>query len=307
MELSLFKQRFRDLRDRYPCSDNAEIARIMGVSERTLRRYFDPDDPSIPDGLAMINLLEHIGADPGVMLFPDRRQPAPAMSALILTRQAILKTLAIILITPDMDVLGCTHLFAGLYDTVPENMTGTNMFKDWSHYAIDNYPWIPKSLGEHRKSQIEILMTMAKENKVSSNLCWFVCPKGNMTWVLMRCFYLDDGNFLFIDIPVDDPSTEFIDKVAVKNDQLVFRVGEWEITLDSQTVYSRFMSGWDITRIAESLKWDRQQVLDTLDTFRQIMGATDLEEMRETLWHWAFDGKAFDQYSMIRANGKALI
>jgi hypothetical protein len=127
-----------------------------------------------------------------------------------------------------------------------------------------------------------------------------------MTWVLMRCFYLDDGNFLFIDIPVDDPSTTFIEGVTVKNDQLVFQVGEYEITLDSQAVYSRFMSGWDITRIAESLKWDRQQVLDTLDTFRQIMGATDLEEMREILWHWAFDGKAFDQYSMIRANGKVL-
>jgi hypothetical protein len=221
---------------------------------------------------------------------------------------AIHQKLAILLVDEDMTVRSCTVTFAKLYDVTPADLVGTNMFKDWGHYGIDNYRWLPKDHQHSRKSVVEILMALAKEDGASSQMVWFTSPNGNIRRVVMRCFYLG-SNYLFIDLPLDDKSSTGIPTCSGIDDNGMYYITtniDVRISAVDREVANKFMCGWDFGRIADHLSIDRSQVREALERYQQITNTADLDELREVSWEWAADEKMFDSLSVIRANGCAL-
>ena len=180
MEKHEFKRRMASFfKDRLQVSA-AEIAEVAGVSERTVRRWNNPDDPSIPDTFQALTIIDHYNLEIGPIIWPERypgisqRQTATATTWL---RQVVRNHTAMLLVNTDMEVVFCTDLFARLYNKRMEELAGTNMFD--LDYAITEYPWYPIGT-DPRQSIVTTLMALADEGRPASQVCFFVSPHGKV-------------------------------------------------------------------------------------------------------------------------------
>ena len=152
-------------------------------------------------------------------------------------------------------------------------------------------------------------MAVAREDGVSSQTAWFTAPNGNIRRVIMRCFYQADG-FLFIDLPMDDTSATGIPTCSgVDENGLTYTSAATGVKVRDidRSVTKKFMSGWDIGRIATDLGVPREEVNIALGKYQQITGTADLDELREVCWEWASEEKLYDGQSVIRVNGTVLV
>jgi hypothetical protein len=310
MDIRGFKERCFNKAGNTKGADNAALAKLIGVSERQLRRYYDVNDPAMPTVMQMGIICETFNVSMDTLMFPERFPGKVSQSGSGHMREAmsaINHHLAVVLIDEDMKVLACTPLFAELYETSAQELQGTNIFKDWAHYAEDNYPWWPDDGGSHRQSVVSTLMAIAKDSGVSSQTVWFISPCGNIKRVLMRCWYLGP-NYLFLDAPLDDTTT-YVDarEMGVKDGQLALIVGGRHNTSEDTVVLHKWMSGWDIGHIAKHTKQKREQVVEVLDTMGAHFGVGDHDELREALWDYASEDRFWNPYGLVRANGKALV
>ncbi len=186
-------------------------------------------------------------------------------------------------------------------------MIGSSFLSDWASYAYDNYAWMPDSEGHYRKPIIETLMAVAKDAGAGSQVCWLLSPCGNMRRVLLRCLDMEDGTYLCINAPIDDSSDSVVNMKGVNKDgRFCIKFGERYRSIDHYTALHKFMSGWDVERIADHLGWERSQVITCLDEFRADVRADDLDQMREIIWELTAEGKIWDPYAIVRVNGAAL-
>jgi hypothetical protein len=313
MDIKGFKERCFNLATRTKGADHTALAKLIGISERQLRRYYDVNDTAMPTVAQMGTICKTFNLSMDALMFPDRfpnaighRQTAYLRDAL----QAINAHLALVIIDEDLNIFGVTPLFAKLYDTTAPEMAGTNMFKDWIKPGGAGYDWVPDLHVNRRNSVVEILMAVAKDAGVSSQMVWFMSSAGDLRRVLMRCFYLEDtGHYMFIDVPVDDAAEDYMGKAAHKNEdgEFCITVGEKCRTLEDTSVLGMFMSGWDIGRTAGYLGWKRERVLDVLDQYRETFGAADFDQMREYIWEWISNEKIFDPLALVRCNSTALV
>ncbi len=308
MDIQFLKKRFRYQRSITPGATTQKLSEVMGVSERTVRRYFDLNDSTMPDIIGLTKAAEHFGVSLDAMIFPNQRLAGmPRDSHALAFGNLVYNHLAIIWIKEDLEVEYVTPAWAKLYSTTAEKMIGTSFLTDWTSYAHDNYTWMPDSEGHYRKPIIETLMAVAKDAGVSTQVCWYLSPCGNMRRVLLRCYYIEDDTYLCIDIPIDDTSDPIMDVEGVSKDgKFYIKFGELYRSVDHYTAMHKFMSGWDVGRIAEHLGWERSQVIICLDGFCADVYAEDFDQMRERIWEWAAEGKIWDPYTIIRVNGAAL-
>ena len=69
LELSTLKGRLRQLRQNNPAMTLKDMSEVVGVSERTMRRYDDPSDPSEPGFLAVAKICQHYGISMDYLAF----------------------------------------------------------------------------------------------------------------------------------------------------------------------------------------------------------------------------------------------
>ena len=293
-------------------SDNPEItvwklAQTAGVSERTIRRYLNPEDSSIGDIVMLYKVAVAFDISLDILFFPDEfPKLRPSRSDSNALRYSIQEKLALLWTDEEMNVIHCTDTFAALYDTTPQAMCGTNMFQDWTFYGQDNYQWLSESVSDTRKPQLETLVAVTLEEGSGSHQAFFLSPDGTLTRVLMRCFHLKPG-FLFLDIPLDDPSFQERGNVTVNSHgQPVLRYESVDMELIDPHVLSGFMSGWDRQKVADQLKVSREQVTESLKRGLLWFGVDDLDALREAAWERVFEHGVVDQYSIIKANGRML-
>jgi len=308
MDIQSFKNRIRRGRGITPGATTEKLSAIMGVSERTVRRYFDLNDPTMPDVIGLAKAAGYYGMSLDAMMLPNQKLAGmPRDRRALAFGNVVYDHMAIIWVTEGLEVKYATPAFAKLYGTTAEKMIGTNAIRDWAGYASDNYVWMPESEREYRRPIIETLMAVAKNAGVGTQVCWFLSPCGNMRRVLLRCFYMEDGTYLCIDIPIDDASDPLMNVEGVNKDgKFCVKFGDQYRSVDHYTVLHKFMSGWDVGRIAEHLGWERSQVITCLDGYRVDVCAENLDQMREIIWEWTAEGKIWDPYSIMRVNGAAL-
>ena len=284
-----------------------KLAKAAGVSERTIRRHLDLNDPSLGDigMLYKVALAFDISLD--ILFFPDEfPKLSSSRSQSNALRYSIQGKLALLWTDEEMNVVHCTDTFASLYDSTPLAMIGTNMIEDWAHYANDHYKWFPEPVSDTRKSQIETLVAVTREEGAGSIQAFILSPDGTLTRVLIRCFSLNKG-FLFLDIPLDDPSSQDRRKATINSSGVpVLRYDSVDLHLIDAQVLAGFMSGWDRQKIADQLGLTRVQVTESLSRELLLFGVDDLDALREAAWDWAFEPWAIDRYSIIRANGRNL-
>jgi PAS domain-containing protein len=308
MDIQSLKTRFRHQRSITPGATTKKLSNVMGVCDRTVRRYFDLNDSAMPDIIGLAKVAEHFGVSLDAMLLPNQKLAGmPRDSRALAFGNAVYSHLAIIWFKEDLEIEYVTPAYAKLYSTTAEQMIGTNILGDWTSYAHDNYAWVPDSEGHYRKPIIETLVAVAKDAGVSTQVCWYLSPCGNIRRVLLRCFYMEDDTYLCIHVPIDDESDPIMDVDGVNKDgRFCIKFGERCRSADHYTAMHKFMSGWDVGRIAEHLGWERSQVITCLDGFRADVCAEDFDQMREIIWEWTAEGKVWDPYTIVRVNGAAL-
>ena len=70
MDTKTIKARMLRQSERLPAFTNANLAKLIGVSERTIRRYFDENDHLLPGLMDMVAICEHFNLSMDLMLFP---------------------------------------------------------------------------------------------------------------------------------------------------------------------------------------------------------------------------------------------
>lgn len=290
-----------------PDTTIARLAEVAGVSQRTMRRYLDPEHSSVADIVMLCKIATAFDISLDLLFFPEELPSTPiSRSQLNAFRSSVQKSLALLWTDENMNVIYCSDAFAALYDSTPKEMIGTNMFGDWSSYAHDRYSWLSRPVPDTRKSQIETLVSVSQHEGAGSLQTYFLAPDGTLTEVLIKCFYMDPG-FLFLDVAKDDPFLAEDRKAAVdENGVPVLRLKNMDVYFDDISVLSGFMSGWDRQKIAEHVGITRSEVTHTLGRIMKWLQVDDLDALRESAWERVFEPRMVDKYNIVRCNGKVL-
>jgi transposase-like protein len=280
-----------------------EVAKIVGVSERTVQRWNNPDDPSIPDLFQALKIIDHYKLEVGPIVWPERYPGISQIqirTATTWVREIVRNHTAMLLVNKGMDVVFCTDLFARLYDKRMEDMAGTNMFD--LDYAVTEYPWYPIDT-DPRHSIVTTLMALADEGRPATQVCFFVSPHGKINRVLMQCSKVDPDHYLFIDMNMGGLLSRGMD---IEAGELSHHILSKTYPIRYLEIVNLYMAGYPLSQIANTTGIDRDTVAEYLYNWSMVFEAKDMDELREKIWNFCAEERVIDPYNIVRCNGVAL-
>jgi transcriptional regulator with XRE-family HTH domain len=317
MKREILKQRLREGLKRMGITP-AELAEVLDVSERTVQRWLSPRNRMLPDVGQLAKVAEHWRVSLDTLLLSDRFSQSDGQvwgehrPGRIPFERLVFDRIPAVWVNAEWDVLHCTQAFARLYEVEAAEMIEKNLHRDFASYGETGY----ESLDQGRpNARVAFVCTIREEADMygeSGSFCWFVARDGHCRRILMRCWALGEGTYLFVNTPAVRLGWDLYERVlhadGTDYTYSLRNPNGRSITVPqkSQDCLHFMMNGWDTGRIARETGLSRSGVVECLRQWCYAFEADDLDHLREILTHYIAEEFLPEHYGILRCNAGAL-